>query len=105
MVAGFVGGTTLAFVWPLVFYFNIRTGALFLPPPIVIDDLEDVTERTMNALLWGKTFAIGTVVNSVAAIFASYFLFLLLFDRIRLPTLRWLRRRVRLRRESGTTNV
>lgn len=105
MVAGFVGGTTLAFVWPLVFYFNIRTGALFLPPPIVVDDLEDVTERTMSALLWGKTFAIGAVVNSVAAIAASYFLFLLLFDRIRLPTLRWLRRRVRRRRESGTTNV
>ena len=68
LVAGFIGGTTLAFIWPIVFYINIRTGALFLRPAIVIDDLEDVTERTMSALLWGKTFAIGAIVNSLVAI-------------------------------------
>jgi hypothetical protein len=85
IVAGFVGGTSLAFLWPLVFYLNIRTGAVFLKPPIVVDDLEDVTERTMDALLWGKTFAIGAAVNSLVAILASYFLFLLLFERVRTP--------------------
>lgn len=99
IVAGFVGGTSLAFFWPLVFYLNIRTGALFLKPPIVVDDLEDVTERTMDALLWGKTFAIGAAVNSLVAIVASYFLFLLLFERLRTPVLMWLRQRVRRRRE------
>lgn len=54
IVAGFVGGTSLAFIWPIVFYLNIRAGALFLAPPIVVDDLEDVTERTIDALLWEK---------------------------------------------------
>jgi len=33
MVAGFVGGTTLAFVWPFVFYLNIRTGGLLSGRP------------------------------------------------------------------------
>jgi uncharacterized protein (DUF2062 family) len=97
MIAGFVGGTILAFVWPIIFYFNIQTGALFLKPPIVVDDLEDVTERTIDALLWGKTFAIGAVVNSLAAILLSYFLFLLMFERVRTPALKWLRERVRHR--------
>ena len=60
MVAGF-GGTTLAFVWPFVFYLNIRTGGLFVRPPIAVDDLEGVTERTMSLLMWGKTFAIGAL--------------------------------------------
>ena len=61
MVAGVVGGTTLAFVWPFVFYLNIRTGGLFVRLPIAVDDLEDVTERTMSLLIWGKTFAIGAL--------------------------------------------
>ena len=97
LVAGFVGGSILAFIWPLIFYINIRTGALFFRPDIVVDDLEDVTERTMNALLWGKTFAIGAVVNSVIAIVVSYFLFLLMFERVRTPAVKWLRERVRHR--------
>jgi uncharacterized protein len=50
LVAGFVGGSTLVFIWPIVFYVNIRTGALFLRPAILVDELEQLTERTMNAL-------------------------------------------------------
>ena len=98
LVAGFVGGSTLAFIWPIVFYMNIRTGSLFLQPAILVDELEDVTERTMNALLWGKTFAIGAIVNSLIAIVVSYLLFLLLFERVRTPALKWLRQRVRHRK-------
>ena len=98
LVAGFVGGSTLAFIWPIVFYMNIRTGALFLKPAILVDELEDVTERTMNALLWGKTFAIGAIVNSLVAIVVSYLLFLLTFERVRMPALKWLRRRVQHRK-------
>jgi uncharacterized protein len=101
LVAGFIGGTTLAFIWPIVFYINIRTGALFLRPAIVIDDREDVTERTMSALLWRKTFAIGAIVNSLIAILISYLLFLLMFERVRRPALKWLRERVRGRKVSS----
>jgi uncharacterized protein (DUF2062 family) len=98
LVAGFVGGSILAFIWPIVFYMNIRTGALFLKPAILVDELEDVTERTMNALIWGKTFAIGAITNSFIAIVVSYLLFLLMFERIRTPALKWLRKRVRHRK-------
>jgi uncharacterized protein len=101
LVAGFVGGTTLAFIWPLVFYINIRTGALFFSPAIGIDDYEDITE-SMNALLWGKTFAISAVVNSLVAIVISYLLFLLMFERVRTPALKWLRERVRRRKDVTT---
>ena len=104
LVAGFVGGTTLVFIWPLIFYINIRTGALFFSPAIAIDDYEDITERTMNALLWGKTFAIGAVVNNLVAIGVSYLLFLLMFERVRTPALKWLRERVRHRKDVATGN-
>jgi uncharacterized protein len=98
LVAGLVGGSTLAFIWPIVFYMNVRTGALFFKPAIPVDELEDVTERTMNALLWGKTFAIGAIVNSLLAILVSYLLFLLIFERVRTPALNWLRERIRHRK-------
>jgi uncharacterized protein len=98
LVAGFLGGSTLTFIWPIVFYLNIRTGALFLKPAILVDELEDVTERTMNALLWGKTFAIGAIVNSLVAIVVSYLVFLLVFERVRTPALNWLRKRARHRK-------
>lgn len=98
LVAGFVGGSTLAFIWPIVFYMNIRTGSLFLQSAILVDELEDVTERAMNALLWGKTFAIGAIVNSLVVIVVSYFLFLLMFERVRTPALKWLRKRVQYRK-------
>ncbi|MFZ4682135.1 MAG: DUF2062 domain-containing protein [Terrimicrobiaceae bacterium] len=98
VVAGFIGGSTLAIFWPILFLLNMRVGSLFLRPPIVVDDLEDVTVTNINALVWGKTFAIGSVINSLLAALAAYFLFLLVYERIRPGALRWLRRRVRLRR-------
>ena len=43
--------------------------------------------------MWGKTFAIGALVNSLLAAVAAYFMFLLLFQRVRAPALLWLRGR------------
>ena len=80
------------------FYLNIRTGGPLVRRPIAVDDLEDVTERTMSLLMWGKTFAIGALVNSLLAAVAAYFVFLLLFQRVRAPALLWLRGRIRRRR-------
>jgi uncharacterized protein (DUF2062 family) len=65
VVAGFVGGATLTFFWPLLFYLNMRMGRFFVRSPIVVDDLEDVTEKTVDALVWGHTFMAGAVVNSL----------------------------------------
>jgi uncharacterized protein (DUF2062 family) len=95
VVAGFIGGSTLAFFWPLLFFANMRVGSLFLRPPIVVDDLGDVTPQTVSRLVWGQTFLIGSVINSLIAATVAYFAFLLLYERVRPYALRWLRKKAR----------
>lgn len=97
MVTGFFGGCLLAFFWPVLFYLNIRVGSLFIRPPILVDELCDVTPQVVSALVWGKTFAIGAIVNCLVTSVAAYFLFLLAYERIRPVALIRLRRRIRLR--------
>jgi hypothetical protein len=92
VVAGVVGGATLNFVWPLLFYVNIRVGSLFLPSPIPVEDLDDVTETTMSALMWGKTFTVGALVNIVLVGLAVYLLLRLIYRSVRPATLRYFRR-------------
>ncbi len=98
VLAGFIGGSLLALFWPALFYLNIQTGGHFIRPPIPLDHLEDVTVQTVCALVWGKTFAIGAIMNGAFAGLAAYFLFLLAYERCRPQALRWLRRRARLGR-------
>ncbi len=109
-VAGFVGGAVLTFAWPLLFYLNIRTGSLFYRPALVIDDLEDVTERTVSALTWGKTFTAGAVLNSLLVGLTTYLLLRLLYHRARPSALAYFRRhakdhqrRFRRPRQAATT--
>jgi uncharacterized protein (DUF2062 family) len=97
VVAGFIGGSTLAFFWPLLFYVNMRVGGLFLRPPIVVDELEDVTFQTVNRLVWGQTFLIGSLINSLLAATIAYFAFLLLYERLQPHALRWLREKAHKR--------
>jgi hypothetical protein len=66
-VAGFVGGATLTFFWPFLFYLNIKMGGLFYQPPIAVGDVDDVTEKTVDALVWGKTFTVGAALNMLLA--------------------------------------
>lgn len=70
------------------FYPTFGLGGIFLRPPIIVDDLGDVTMPNINALVWGKTFAIGSVLNSLIAGLLAYFLFLLAYERVRLPAIR-----------------
>lgn len=98
MIAGFIGGSLLAPFWPLIFYFNIHVGGLFLRPPIAVDDLDDITPQTVNALVWGQTFAIGSVINSIFFGTLAYFFFLLAYERTRPNAIQWLRQRIRSRR-------
>lgn len=93
VVAGFLGGSALAPVWPVLFYLNIRVGSLLVHPPLLIDEMEDVTPRTIDALVWGQTFAVGAIINGSIAAVASYFLFVLAYDRVKRPALDWLRSR------------
>lgn len=64
-IAGLIGGATLTLAWPLLFYLNVKVGSLAFPPKIRVEELEDVTERAVDALVWGKTFLVGAVVNSL----------------------------------------
>lgn len=95
VVAGFAGGAFLALLWPVLFYLNMRTGSLFVPPPIPVEQFEDVTEKSMNALVWGQTFTFGAVANSLLAGLAVYLLILLAYGRIRPPALAYFRRHAR----------
>ena len=76
----------------------MRVGSLFVRPPVLIDDLGDVTVAAMGTLSWGRTFAVGSLINSVVAAVVAYFAFLALYQRMRPAALRWLRAKVRRRR-------
>lgn len=98
-IAGVVGGATLTFVWPVLFYLNMRMGSRLFRPPIVVDELADVTEQTVDALVWGKTFMAGALVNAALAGLAVYLLLRLLYARVRPAALAWFREHARAYRK------
>ncbi|HPW80548.1 MAG TPA: DUF2062 domain-containing protein [Verrucomicrobiota bacterium] len=95
LVAGVIGATSLSFVWPFLFYLNIRTGSLFVRPPLIIDEFGDVNEKTMDALMWGQTFTLGSIVNSALAGLTAYLILRLLYRQIRPGALAYFRRHAR----------
>jgi len=90
--AGIVGGLVLTFFWPLLFFLNMQTGSFFIHPRILIADLDDVTEKNIEALLWGPAFTAGAVANCLLAAIVSYVLILLFYHRVRPTALAFLRR-------------
>jgi len=94
-VAGFAGGALLTFLWPVLFYFNMRTGSWFVKPPVAIDELEDVTENTISALVWGRTFMAGAVVNSLLVGLAVYVVLRLVYRQLRPGALAYFRHHAR----------
>lgn len=90
-VAGFVGGATLTFFWPLLFYLNIRTGGLLQPPAVPLTDVADVTEKTVSALVWGKTFMLGAVLNTLVVGGLVYGVLRLIYAKVRPCTLHYFR--------------
>lgn len=109
-VAGVIGGATLTWAWPFLFYLNMRVGGLFRRPRIAVDHLSDVTEKTITALAWGKTFTIGAVLNSLVVGVGTYLLLRFLYEHARPSALAYFRhhakdhqRRFRLPRRLGLT--
>jgi len=94
-VAGLVGGATLTFAWPLLFYLNMWTGSWVqhLRAPVV--DSAEVTEKTIQTLVWGVTFTLGAVVNSLVVGLAVYLLLRLLYERARPSALAYFRQHSR----------
>jgi len=82
MLAGFLGGASLAFFWPLLFYLNVITGGWILGRS-PIRDPEELTEERINALVWGQRFTTGAVLNAAAVGILVYLLLYWLFRRYR----------------------
>jgi hypothetical protein len=95
LVAGVIGGTILGFLWPFLFLLNMWTGSVFLAPPVVVNELDDVTPKTMDTLMWGTTFMTGAILNSVLVGGSVYLLIILVYHRIRPGVLAFLRRQSR----------
>jgi uncharacterized protein (DUF2062 family) len=109
-IAGVVGGATLTFFWPLLFYINMRVGGLFTSPGVRIEEISDVTEKTVDALKWGNTFMAGAIVNSILLGGVVYLLMRLLHWRIRPFALAFFRHHARdhqkrFRRPRGNQTV
>jgi uncharacterized protein (DUF2062 family) len=94
-VAGFIGGAMLAFAWPLLFLLNVKMGAHFIQPSMAVNELEDVTEKTVNALVWGQTFMVGAILNSILVGGTAYLLIRWFYSRIRPRALEYFRRHSR----------
>jgi uncharacterized protein len=93
IIAGFVGGATLTFAWPLLFYFNIRAGTFILQAESPIADSAGMSEQAMNQLVWGRAFLLGMTANMLGVGLTVYLLIRLLYRRIRPAVLALLRRR------------
>ena len=94
-VAGVVGGALLTFAWPVLFYLNMKVGHHFVKPPIIVDDLEDVTEKTIDALVWGHTFTVGAIINSILICGFAYVTLRLIHWRLRPVALAYFRHHAR----------
>ena len=97
VIAGLAGGASLTFFWPFLFYLNLRMGSLFARPDVEVQDVVEINEKSMDALMWGKSFIVGMSVNIVLAGLLTYIAVFFLHARLRPAALAWFRRR-RLRR-------
>lgn len=91
VLAGLVGGGLLTILWPLLFFLNMQVGDFFYRSPVVIDELEDVNESTIDALVMGKTFLWGATLNGLFFSLVAYGLVYYVHSRSRLRVLNWLR--------------
>lgn len=101
VIAGLAGGASLTFFWPFLFYLNLRMGSLFVRPEVEVQDVAEINEKSMDALMWGKSFILGMSVNIVLAGLLAYIAVFFLHARLRPAALAWFRRR-RLRRLQTT---
>ena len=100
-VAGLVGGATLTFFWPVLFYLNVKAGSLLLQSRTPIAEVAEVTERAVKALVWGRAFTYGAVFNSLLVGLSVYLILRLMYHQIRPGMLTYFRRHARDYRRSS----
>ncbi len=101
VLAGIVGGVIHLLLWPILFFLNMQTGGLFYKSHILIDELEDVTESAVDALVLGKTFMFGAVINSLIYGLIIYVFIYLLHRKFRARILAWFAKRKRSKRNAS----
>jgi len=93
VVAGIIGGATLTWAWPFLFYFNIRVGSWLLHKRAVITDPDQLSNGELGRVVWGQAFSVGAFVNCVVVGGLAYLLLRLVYYQIRRPLLELFRRR------------
>lgn len=91
-VAGFIGGLSLLWIFPILFYLNVVVGEWFIP--IEVNDLEDSLEDTEEAIevgfQIGKAFLIGMVINMITFGMITYFLIYTVIKKYRVEVLQFI---------------
>jgi hypothetical protein len=90
--AGLVGGALLTFFWPVLFYLNVRTGSWVISARAPIEEVAQVTEGAVNALVWGRAFTFGAIYNSLIVGLTAYLVLRLVYHQIRPTALAYFRR-------------
>jgi uncharacterized protein (DUF2062 family) len=84
-IAGFIGGLSFLWLFPLLFYLNVIIGELFIP--IDVNELEESLEDTEEAIeagfQVGKAFLIGMLINIVMFGIVIYLLSYMIIKKYR----------------------
>lgn len=99
-MAGLVSGAIVTPLWPAFFYLNMHVGSWLLSDRTPIDDPTKVSVKKATALMMGRDFSIGGLVNSAIVAIAAYFILLAIYERVRPRLLSGLRERARWRRRT-----
>jgi uncharacterized protein (DUF2062 family) len=93
-MAGFFGGVTLVWAFPLFFYFNFVVGQAVLPVELteIVEEIEGTEDAIEAGLNLGKAFFIGMIINMIATGIAIYFVVLTIITKCRKRILKYIYR-------------
>lgn len=93
-VAGFLGGVSLIWAFPILFYLNFIVGQALLPAELteIVEEIKDTGDAIEAGLHLGKAFFIGMVVNMVVAGVTIYFAILTVLTKYRKRLLKYVYR-------------
>lgn len=103
VVAGVIGGASLSWAWPFLFYLNIRVGSWLLHKGAAVNDPHELSDGALGKAVWGQAFSVGVFVNCLVLGGLAYLLLRVLYREVRGPALRLLRRRIIRRRSNHPT--
>jgi uncharacterized protein (DUF2062 family) len=100
LLAGFIGGSVLTFLLPLVLAWDTYVGWWFAPEVRTLNHLAGIQIEENSKLFYGQLGMLGAVLNSLVFGAIVYFAVLLLYQRVRPGALAKLRGHARQRKRS-----